>query len=113
VLPRYNSAVCPAGGCAAPPRLNNGLGIHDTYHTMPSLPRNPPIGPRWTRERVIPLSSVQSLYDCRAEVIITNTPSTSDVCETHARVVEKFIASPALRLCWHRPSKCHGWPSTI
>jgi len=84
VLPRYSPAVL----------LDNGLGIHDTYHAMPSLPRNPPIRRHWTRESVIPLSSVQSLYDCRAEVIITHTPSTSDACETHARPVEKFIACP-------------------
>jgi len=44
------------------------------------------------------LSSVQSLYDRRAEVIITHAPSVSDACETHARPVEKSIASPPLRL---------------
>jgi len=52
--------------------------------------------------RWVPLSSVQFLYECRAEVIITHAPSTSDACETHAQPVEKFIASLVLRLCWHR-----------
>jgi hypothetical protein len=68
-------------------------------HPMPSPSRNPPIRSFWTREDVIPLSSVQSLYDFRAEVIITHTPSSSDACETHTRPVEKSIASLALRFC--------------
>jgi hypothetical protein len=46
--------------------------------------------------RYIPLSSVQSLYDRRAEVTITHSPSTSDVYETHAQLVEKSIASLVL-----------------
>ena len=50
-------------------------------------------------KRYVPLSRVQSLYDCRAEVIIPHAPGTSDACETHARLVEEFIASLALRLC--------------
>jgi hypothetical protein len=45
----------------------------------------------------MPLSGVQSLYDCRAKV--THTPSTSESCETRARPVGKFIASLAFRLC--------------
>jgi hypothetical protein len=44
--------------------------------------------------RYISLSSIQSLYDRRAEVTITHTPSTSDACETHAQK-----RSLALRLC--------------
>jgi hypothetical protein len=44
------------------------------------------------REKGVSLSSVQSLYDCRAEVIIVHAPSTSDACETHAQHVEKSIA---------------------
>jgi hypothetical protein len=43
-------------------------------------------------------SSVQSLYDCRAKVIITHTPNTPDACEMHARPAGKFVATPALRL---------------
>jgi hypothetical protein len=35
---------------------------------------------------MIPLSSVQSLYDCRAEVFIM--PGTPDAYETHARPIE-------------------------
>ena len=50
-------------------------------------------------KRYVPLSSIQSLSDCKAEVIITHAPGTSDACETRARPVEEFIASLALRLC--------------
>ena len=70
--------------------------VEERCYTTLSLLRNPPIRPFWTREGIIALSSVKSLYDCRAEVIITHTPSTSDACETHARPVEKSITSPAL-----------------
>jgi hypothetical protein len=35
------------------------------------------------------------LYECRAEAIITYTSSTPDACETHAKPVEKPIASPS------------------
>jgi hypothetical protein len=45
-------------------------------------------------EMDVPLSSVQSLYECRAEVIITYTSSTPDACETHAQPVEESTASP-------------------
>jgi hypothetical protein len=51
-----------------------------------------PLGER----RYIPLSSVQSLYECRAEVIIAHVSSTLDTCETHAQPVEKPIASLVL-----------------
>ena len=34
------------------------------------------------REKDVLLSSIQSLYDCRAEVIIKHAPSTSDACTT-------------------------------
>jgi hypothetical protein len=54
--------------------------------------------PGWTRENELLLSSVQSLYECRAEVIITHAPSTSDACDMHAQSVEKSIASLVLRL---------------
>jgi hypothetical protein len=40
------------------------------------------------------LSSVQSLYDRRAKVTITHTPSTSDACEAYAQPVEKSIHRP-------------------
>jgi hypothetical protein len=56
------------------------------------------------------LSSVQSMYECRAEVIITHAPSTSDACETHAQPVEKSIvtlspsALPTLSFCLIRVS---------
>jgi hypothetical protein len=46
----------------------------------------------------VPLFSVQSLYECRAEVIITHAPRTSGACVSHAQPVEKPIASLALRL---------------
>jgi hypothetical protein len=64
---------------------------------MPSLPRNPPIRSRLDERIRSPLSSAQSRYECRAEVIITHAPSTSDACEMHAQPVEKSIASLALR----------------
>ena len=54
----------------------------------------PPDG-RWV---MLPLSSVRSLYECRAEVTITHTPSTSDAREIHSQHVEKSISSLALRL---------------
>jgi hypothetical protein len=72
---------------------DEGLG-----QAMPSLPRrNPPEDPAG-REMVCFLSSVQSLYKCRAEVITTHAPSTSDACERHAQHVEKSISSQALPL---------------
>jgi hypothetical protein len=37
-------------------------------------------------KRYVPLSSVQSLYDCRAEVITTYTLGTSDACMTRREV---------------------------
>jgi hypothetical protein len=43
--------------------------------------------------RYVPFSSVQSLYDCRAEVIVTHTPSTSDARETYAQPMQKFITN--------------------
>jgi hypothetical protein len=43
--------------------------------------------------RGVSLSSVQSLYEDRAEVIITHA------CETHAQPIEKPIASLAFQLC--------------
>jgi hypothetical protein len=49
--------------------------------------------PRWTRYGMFPL------YESRVEVIVTNAPSMSDACETHAPPVEKSIASLVLRLC--------------
>jgi len=55
-----------------------------------------PLIPLLDQRRYVPLSSVQSLYECRAEVIITHAPSTSDACETHAQPVEKSIASLVL-----------------
>jgi hypothetical protein len=55
------------------------------------------------REGVISLFGVQCLYDCRAEVIITHMPSTSDVCEAHARPVEMSIASLAPSALNKRP----------
>jgi hypothetical protein len=61
--------------------------------------RNPPIKTPLDERRYIPLSSVQSLYVSRAEVIITHMLSKSDACEVHAQPVEKSIASLALRLC--------------
>ena len=64
-------------------------------HALPSLPRNPPIRPRRTREGDFPLFQRSVSDECRAEVIITHAPSTSEVCETHAQHVEKSIASPA------------------
>ena len=70
--------------------------VEERCHATLSLLRNPPIRPFWTREGMITLSSVKSLYDYRAEVIITHTPSTSDAYKTHARPVEKSITSPAL-----------------
>jgi len=36
--------------------------------------------------RYIPFSSVQPLYDHRAKVIITHTPSTSDACTTRREI---------------------------
>jgi hypothetical protein len=39
-------------------------------------------------EMDVPLSSVQSLYECRAEVIITHAPCTSGAWETHAQPVK-------------------------
>jgi hypothetical protein len=39
-----------------------------------------PLGKR----RYIPLSSVKPLHNHRAKVAVTHTPSTPDVCETHA-----------------------------
>jgi hypothetical protein len=65
---------------------------------LPSLPRKP-VRLRWTRKEVNRLSTGQSLYECSAKVIITHAPSMSGACETHARPVEKVIASLALRLC--------------
>jgi ankyrin repeat protein len=50
---------------------------------MPSLPRNPPIRTRWTRDVNFSLQRSVSVRS-RAEVIIMHTPSTSDACETHA-----------------------------
>jgi hypothetical protein len=47
----------------------------------------------------VPLSSVQSLYECRAEVIITHAPSTLDACETHVQPVEESIATLAPWVC--------------
>jgi hypothetical protein len=49
---------------------------------------------------MFPLSSVQPLYESRAEVTITYTPSTSDAYEMRAPPVEKSIASLVLRLRW-------------
>jgi hypothetical protein len=69
-------------------------------HAVPSLPRNPPIKPRWTRGDMFSLFNIQPL--CVVEVklsFITHTPSMPDACETHAQPVEKSIASLVLRLC--------------
>jgi hypothetical protein len=55
--------------------------------------------PRWRREGIFLFSSVQSLYECRAEVIITHAPGTLDACGTHTQLVEKSIASLASWLC--------------
>ena len=38
------------------------------------------------RRRYTPLSSVQHLYDHKAKVTITHTPSTSDACTTRREV---------------------------
>jgi hypothetical protein len=48
--------------------------VEERYHPILNLPRNLP-----------------SLYNFRAGVIITHTPSTSDACETHTRPTEKSI----------------------
>jgi hypothetical protein len=58
--------------------------------------KKPTDKPPLDERRYIPLSSVQSPYDRRAEVTITHSPSTSDVYETHAQLVEKSIASLVL-----------------
>jgi hypothetical protein len=54
--------------------------------------------------RYVLLSSVQSLYERRAEVIITHAPSSSDTCETYAQLTEKPIVSLVPRLCGHSRS---------
>src|SRR5271154_2865123 len=91
-LQGFGVANSAHGGCFAM-LLERKFGW--MFHALPSLPRNPPIRPRWTRESAL-LSSVQSLYECRAETIITHAPSMSDACETHAQSVEKSIASLVL-----------------
>ena len=50
--------------------------------------------PRSTREGMFLSPAFQSLYECRAEVIITHAPGTS-----HAQPVEKSIVSIVPRLC--------------
>jgi hypothetical protein len=44
---------------------------------------------------VHPTSNVQPLYDHRAKVTITYTPSTSDAWEIHTQPVEKSITNLA------------------
>jgi hypothetical protein len=55
-------------------------------------------GRRWMR-KYVPLSNIQSLYDCRAEAITVYAPSTLNARETHARPVRSLLLSLALRLC--------------
>jgi hypothetical protein len=63
---------------------------------MPSLPKRPTDKTLLDERRYVPLSSVQSLYDCRAEVIITHTPSTPDACTTRGEVY--YQSSPSALL---------------
>src|ERR1700722_17746568 len=71
---------------------------------VPKPARKPSIRPRWTREGNVPLSSIQSLHECRAEIIIMRAPSMSDACETHAQPIEKPIVSLVPRLYRHSHS---------
>jgi hypothetical protein len=67
--------ICPEPAC-------NGLVLQGQI-VMLSLPRNPPIRPRWREIGHLSLQRSVSVRS-RAEVIIMHTPSTSDACETHA-----------------------------
>jgi hypothetical protein len=66
---------------------------------------------------IVPLSGVQSLYECGAEVIITHVPDTGCACVSHAQLVEKSITSLVPRLCeyfhisrsWNAKFKIMGW----
>jgi hypothetical protein len=51
---------------------------------------NPVMQSQAGREMVGPLSSPQSLYEYRAEVIITYAFSTSDASETQAQLIEVY-----------------------
>jgi hypothetical protein len=60
----------------------NGIASN-VFHHSTSKPVKKPTGKAPLDERrYVPLSSVQSLYDCRVEVIITHTLSTLGACET-------------------------------
>jgi hypothetical protein len=49
----------------------------------------------------------------RGNVIIMHTPSTSDACEMHAQSVEKYVASLALRFCWHWATRPRTVPNYV
>ena len=72
--------------CSAVVGLPSGLPFMDSV-----VGHHQPLGQGgWKKtpldeRRYVPLSSVQSLYECRAEVITTHAPSTSDSCEAHAQ----------------------------
>src|SRR5271168_5001395 len=67
-----------------PARTSQGSrgGVWLSCYAKPA--KKPTDKTRWTR--YVPLSSVQSLYDCRAEIIVTYTPSTSDACPIRREV---------------------------
>ena len=56
--------------------------------------------PRWMREGMFLSPTFQSLYECRAEVIITHAPSTSDACTTRREVYCQSSPSALLTLAF-------------
>ena len=62
------------------------------------IAKNPPIEPRWTREGVIPLSSVQSLYVVELKLSLRTRLAHQTYARRIRNPVEKSIASVVLRL---------------
>jgi hypothetical protein len=91
-------------GCHSRPSMLLGLSYQTTLILLKFAltccvkpAKKPPIRPRWTREG--PLSGVRSLYDCRAEVIITHAPITSDAYATCREVYCQSSPSALLAFC--------------
>src|SRR5271155_5187485 len=65
-LPTHSNVISDLEKIASRASIGDFVYIDFALHwkgcVMPSLPRNPPIRPRWTRDLNTSLSSVQSLY---------------------------------------------------